>query len=61
MQLAPARFIGPSDVKICEDDESNERHLIVGDEEGNLRVLVQDSDYLRDHLQRKLIEIGILD
>ena len=40
---------------------ANERHLIVGDEEGNLRVLVQDSDYLRDRLQRKLIEIGILD
>jgi hypothetical protein len=40
---------------------SNERHLLVGDEGGNLRVVVQDSDYLRDRLQRKLIEIGILD
>jgi hypothetical protein len=40
---------------------ASERHLVVGDEEGNVRVLVQDSDYLRDRLQRKLIEIGILD
>lgn len=37
-----------------------ERHLIVGMENGEIRILSQDSDYLRDRLQRKLIEIGIL-
>jgi WD40 repeat protein len=37
-----------------------ERHLIVGLESGELRILAQDSDYLRQRLQRKLIEIGIL-
>jgi hypothetical protein len=37
-----------------------EMHLLVGDEKGRLRVLVQDSDYLRERLQSKLIEIGIL-
>lgn len=37
-----------------------ERHLIVGLESGEMRVLAQDSDYLRQRLQRKLIEIGIL-
>ena len=37
-----------------------EMHLIVGDEQGHLRILVQDSDYLRQRLQRKLMEIGIL-
>jgi hypothetical protein len=39
---------------------AQEMHLIVGDELGNLRILVQDSDYLRQRLQRKLMEIGIL-
>jgi WD40 repeat protein len=38
----------------------NERHLIVGLETGEIRVLAQDSDYLRQRLQRKLVEIGIL-
>lgn len=37
-----------------------ERHLIVGLESGELRILAQDSAYLRQRLQRKLIEIGIL-
>lgn len=37
-----------------------ERHLLVGLESGELRILAQDSDYLRQRLQRKLIEIGIL-
>ena len=39
---------------------AHEMHMIVGDELGNLRILVQDSDYLRQRLQRKLMEIGIL-
>jgi len=39
---------------------AQEMHLIVGDELGNIRILVQDSDYLRQRLQRKLMEIGIL-
>lgn len=38
----------------------NERHLIVGLETGEIRVLAQDSDYLRQRLQKKLVEIGIL-
>ena len=38
----------------------SERHLIVGLETGELRVLVPDSDYLRDRLHRKLQELGIL-
>jgi hypothetical protein len=37
-----------------------ERQLIVGMESGELRVFAQDSDYLRQRLQRKLEEIGIL-
>lgn len=37
-----------------------EMHLIVGLESGEVRVLAQDSDYLRTRLQRKLQEIGIL-
>jgi hypothetical protein len=37
-----------------------ERHLLVGLESGELRILAQDSDYLRQRLQRKLQEIGIL-
>lgn len=37
-----------------------ERHLIVGTESGEIRVFAQDSDYLRQRLQRKLEEIGIL-
>jgi hypothetical protein len=37
-----------------------ERHLIVGLESGEMRILAQDSDYLRHRLQRKLISIGIL-
>ncbi len=39
---------------------AHERHLAVGLESGELRILAQDSDYLRQRLQRKLIEIGIL-
>jgi hypothetical protein len=39
---------------------SSERHLVVGLESGEMRILAQDSDYLRQRLQRKLIEIGIL-
>lgn len=38
----------------------HERHLIVGLENGEIRVLAQNSDYLRQRLQKKLIEIGIL-
>lgn len=39
---------------------AHERHLIVGLESGEMRILAQDSDYLRQRLQKKLIEIGIL-
>jgi WD40 repeat protein len=38
----------------------NERHLIVGLESGEMRILAQDSSYLRKRLQVKLKEIGIL-
>jgi hypothetical protein len=38
----------------------HERHLIVGLEGGEMRILAQDSDYLRQRLQKKLMEIGIL-
>lgn len=38
----------------------NERHLIVGSENGEIRIFAQDSDYLRQRLQLKLEEIGIL-
>lgn len=38
-----------------------ERHLIVGLENGCLRLLAQDSDYLRRRLHSKLMEIGILE
>jgi WD40 repeat protein len=37
-----------------------ERHLIVGLENGELRVLAQDSEYLQRKLHRRLMEIGIL-
>ena len=37
-----------------------ERHLLVGLECGELRILTHDSDYLRQRLQNKLMEIGIL-
>lgn len=37
-----------------------ERHLLVGLETGELRVLAHDSDYLRARLHRKLQELGIL-
>ena len=37
-----------------------ERHLLVGLENGEMRILAQDSDYLRQRLQQKLMEIGIL-
>jgi hypothetical protein len=37
-----------------------ERLLLVGLESGEIRQLAQDSDYLRQRLQRKLKEIGIL-
>lgn len=38
----------------------NERHLFVGTDGGELRILAHDSEYLRLRLQRKLAEIGIL-
>jgi hypothetical protein len=38
----------------------HERHLIVGTENGEIRIFAQDSDYLRQRLQVKLEEIGIL-
>lgn len=38
----------------------NERHLLVGLESGELRILSHDSDYLRERLHRKLQELGIL-
>ena len=37
-----------------------ERHLIVGLESGEMRILAQDPNYLRQRLQNKLMEIGIL-
>jgi WD40 repeat protein len=37
-----------------------ERHLIVGLENGELRILAQDSEYLQRKLHRRLMEIGIL-
>ena len=40
---------------------ANERHLLVGDDDGNIRVITQDSNYLRERLEKKLIEYGILD
>lgn len=38
----------------------NERHLVVGTESGEISVYAQDSNYLRQRLQKKLEEIGIL-
>jgi WD40 repeat protein len=38
----------------------NEHLLLVGLENGEVRALAQDSDYLRQRLQKKLLEIGIL-
>ncbi len=37
-----------------------ERHLLVGLESGEMRILSHDSDYLRERLHRKLQELGIL-
>jgi hypothetical protein len=37
-----------------------ERQLLVGLETGELRVFAHDSEYLRERLHRKLIELGIL-
>jgi hypothetical protein len=37
-----------------------ERHLIVGLQSGEIRVLAHDGNYLRYRLQRKLTELGIL-
>jgi WD40 repeat protein len=37
-----------------------ERHLLVGLQNGMMYILAQDSDYLRQRLQKKLVEIGIL-
>lgn len=37
-----------------------EKHLVIGLESGELRVMSQDGDYLRKRLQNKLHEIGIL-
>ena len=39
---------------------TSERLLIVGLENGEIRFLAQDSEYLRRRLHRKLMEIGIL-
>jgi hypothetical protein len=38
----------------------HERHLLVGTDSGELRIFAQDSEYLRQRLERKLAEIGIL-
>jgi hypothetical protein len=38
----------------------NERHLLVGLETGEMRILAHDPDYLRERLHRKLQELGIL-
>jgi hypothetical protein len=38
-----------------------ERHLLVGLETGEMRILAHDSDYLRERLHRKLQDLGILD
>ena len=37
-----------------------ERHLIVGLESGEMRILAQDPNYLRLRLQNKLMESGAL-
>lgn len=37
-----------------------ERHLIVGLESGEVRILAQDPEYLRHRLQQHLIDVGIL-
>lgn len=37
-----------------------ERHLFVGTDSGEVRIFAQDSEYLRQRLERKLAEIGIL-
>ena len=37
-----------------------ERHLIVGLESGEIRILAQDPEYLRHRLQQHLFDIGIL-
>ena len=38
----------------------SERHLFIGFESGEMRIICQDSEYLRQRLQSKLMEIGIL-
>jgi hypothetical protein len=38
----------------------HERHLLVGTDSGEIRIFAQDSEYLRQRLERKLAEIGIL-
>jgi hypothetical protein len=37
-----------------------EHHLLVGLESGEMKVLAMDSEYIRERLQNKLIEIGIM-
>jgi hypothetical protein len=37
-----------------------ERHLIVGLESGEMRILAMDGEYMRQRLQKKLVEIGML-
>lgn len=44
----------------CMTMTEKERHLIVGLESGEIRVLAQDSEYLQRKLHRRLMEIGIL-
>jgi hypothetical protein len=39
---------------------NQERHLLVGLESGHVRILAQDSKYLKDRLTKKLVGIGIL-
>lgn len=39
---------------------NQERHLLVGLESGFIRILAQDSKYLKDRLTKKLVGIGIL-
>lgn len=39
---------------------SSERLLLIGFESGEIRILSQDSEYLKRRLHRKLINVGIL-
>lgn len=39
----------------------HERHVLVGLEDGEMRVFAHDPEYLREKLHVKLVEIGVLD